>query len=74
MSLFDQIFPVTASNEYNGNPVVLWIFGILTLISVGRSLIHIFKFDGGAQSIATIPLDTYPPNASNTIVRFCIKL
>ena len=35
-----------------------------------RSLIHMFKDDGGAMSIATIPLDTYPTGAANTIIAF----
>ena len=29
-----------------------------------------FKDDGGAMSIATIPLDTYPTGAANTIVAY----
>ena len=32
------------------------------------TLIHIFKYDGGAQSIATIPLDKYHKESADTIV------
>ena len=52
--------------EYSGNPNVPWMFGILTAVSLCRSLVHIFKHDGGAQSIASIPLDNYPkPGKTN---------
>lgn len=35
---------------------------------MGRSLIHVFKADGGAQSIATIPLDTWSADAASTVI------
>jgi len=43
----------------------LWI---ITLASIVRSLLHIWLPDGGAQLIATIPLDTYALAAQATIV------
>ena len=46
---------------------VFWMFGILTAVSLFRSLVHIFKHDGGAQSIASIPLDNYPKPGKTTI-------
>ena len=53
LQLLNTIFPDVITNDYRGNPNVVWVFGILSIISVIRSLIHIFKYDGGAQSIGT---------------------
>ena len=41
---------------------------IFTLVGVSRSLLHIFLPDGGAQLIATIPLDSFPGEAKAVIV------
>ena len=37
-------------------------------MTVVRSLIHLLKDDGGAQSIANIPLDQYSEHAANGII------
>ena len=44
-------------DRYAGHPSALWIFGLITVATIVRSLIHVFKHDGGAQSVATIPLE-----------------
>jgi len=41
---------------------------LLTVITIGRSLAHIFLPDGGAQSIATIPLDSFTTNGEATVI------
>lgn len=43
----------------------LWL---ITVASIIRSLLHIFLPDGGAQSIATIPLTSFPIEAQAVIV------
>ena len=68
MTILEAVLPSNANNTYKGSPIALWIFTVLTVISFIRSLIHMLKNDGGAQSIATIPLDNYPKKASETIV------
>jgi hypothetical protein len=35
---------------------------------MARNLVHMFAPDGGAQSIATIPLDSFTPNVANTVI------
>ena len=62
------VLPDVINNNYAGSPIVIIVFGLLTFVSVIRSLIHIFKHDGGAQSIATIPLNKYSKPASDTII------
>ena len=66
--ILSGVFPDSANNNYEGSQMVILIFGALNIISVFRSLIHILKEDGGAQSIATIPLDRYTKPAADTIV------
>lgn len=67
-SIINVLFPAEVSNQFRGHRVALWGFGLLTVITLGRSLVHIFKYDGGAQSIATIPLDSYSDAAASTLI------
>lgn len=66
--MLDVLFPRTASNDYRGHPIALWVFVAITLVTWARSLIHILRFDGGAESIATIPLEQYSPEAAAAVV------
>ena len=67
--MIDHLFPPRVDNNYQGHPIALWLFVLITAVTLGRSLVHIFVSDGGAQSIATIPLDSYSPAAANAVVR-----
>lgn len=66
--MFAKIFPRHISNDYPGRTIARWFFIFLTIITIGRSLVHIFALDGGAQGIATIPLDTFSPNGAATVI------
>jgi hypothetical protein len=66
--MFGSILPRSLEQGYRGHPVARWVLVGLTLITLVRSLIHMFKYDGGAQSIATIPLDTFTPGGSDAVV------
>ncbi|MCD6284573.1 MAG: hypothetical protein J7M39_01510 [Anaerolineae bacterium] len=57
--MLKAMFPKQLTNDYRGRPIARWVSIILTIVTVARSLIHILAPDGGAQSIATIPLDTF---------------
>ena len=61
------LFPPCIDNQYKRRKIAFWAFALITLLTLIRSMIHIFSADGGAQSIATIPLDKYSPGASPTI-------
>ena len=63
----DALFPPTAGNAYRGSRIALAAFAVLTLVTLIRSAIHLFAPDGGAQSIATIPLDAYGDAAAATV-------
>ena len=63
-----MILPTIVDNDYRGHKVALWFFYLITAVTVVRSCIHMFKSDGGAQSIGTIPLDTYSENGVGVII------
>ena len=68
MSVLSRILPERVDNRYRGHKLALWIFVPITLQKLALSFTHLFKADGGAQSISTMPLDTYPASAAQNIV------
>jgi hypothetical protein len=66
--MVERIFPKQATNVYRGAPIVKWTLFAMTILTIGRSLAHIFLPDGGAQSIATIPLDALSSDASAVVI------
>ena len=66
--ILNRLFPAQFDNVYRGNRIGLWVFYVLTAVTLWRSQHHIFASDGGAQSIATIPLDTYTQGGAQGIV------
>jgi hypothetical protein len=58
-------FSSTKSTYFKVHFVLLFVITLITLI---RSLLHIFLPDGGAGVIATIPLENYSEPAQATIV------
>ena len=67
-SLLSRLLPESFDNVFPGHRFCLWIFYLLTAVTLWRSQHHIFAPDGGAQSIATIPLDSYSDAAADTVV------
>ena len=66
--MLEQLFPKTIDNTYRGQKIALWFFYLITAVWLWRSQHHMFAADGGAQSIATIPLDQWSAGASQTVV------
>ncbi len=64
----NKILPTVVDNHYRGHKIALWFFYLITAVTVVRSLIHMLKDDGGAQSIGTIPLDTYTEAGAATVI------
>jgi hypothetical protein len=60
--------PDVIDNQFHGFKIAQYAFLILTIATLARSLIHVFSPDGGAQSIATIPLSSYPADAAATVI------
>jgi hypothetical protein len=69
-----RILPERVDNRYRGHPLALWLFVLVALQKLGLSLAHMFKADGGAQSVSTIPLDSYPPGAAQNIIGLFARL
>ncbi|WP_163930983.1 hypothetical protein [Paraferrimonas sp. SM1919] len=62
------LFPKIIDNQYRGHKLALWLFCLLTVVFIGRALIHALAPDGGAQSIATIPLDSFSHDGANAVI------
>lgn len=54
--------------EFNHKKWIKSVFFVISIITIIRSLIHIISPDGGAGSIAGIPLSQYSMEASHTII------
>lgn len=67
-SSLKRLLPSPIDNDYQGAKLAKWFFAAMTILTVGRSLAHIFLPDGGAQSIATIGLDSFSVMASTVII------
>lgn len=67
-NILERIFPAKLDQRFPGQKVALWVFYPLTALTLWRSQHHLFAEDGGAQSIANIPLDTYPDGAAGTVI------
>ena len=66
--MLKNLFPKTITNNYRGAPIAKWVFVAITVLTIGRSLAHILLPDGGAQSIATIPLDDFTANGAAAVI------
>jgi hypothetical protein len=66
--MLEQLFPKQLNNDYQGSLFAKYIFALLTILTIGRSLFHMFATDGGAQSVASIPLNEYGHAASVTVI------
>ena len=63
-----KLLPVVIDNQFRGIKLSQYAFLLITAATIVRSLIHVFAPDGGAQSIATIPLESYSPQAAATVI------
>lgn len=66
--MLENLLPKSITNEYRGMTIAKWVLVAMTLLTLGRSLAHIFIADGGAQSIATIPLDEFSAESATVII------
>ena len=66
--MLEQIFPKQELNNYQGKTIAKWVFIAMAIMTLARSLAHIVLPDGGAQSIATIPLDDFTASGAKVVV------
>jgi len=62
------LLPDAIGNGFQGLKIAQYAFLVLTIATLARSLIHVFAPDGGAQTIATIPLASYSGEAAATVI------
>lgn len=63
-----KLLPAVVDNQFRGIKISQYAFLLITAATIVRSLIHVFAPDGGAQSIATIPLESYSAQAAATVI------
>ena len=63
-----KLIPEIIENKIPSNKFVYYFCWLLIGFNLFRSLEHIFAEDGGAESIAGIPLSSYSEEAANNIV------
>ena len=63
-----KLIPEKIENKIPKNKFVYYFCWLLVGFNFFRSLEHILAEDGGAESIAGIPLSNYSPEAANNIV------
>ena len=66
--VLEKILPSQVDNAYSGHRLSLVFFYFITLLTICRSCVHIFAGDGGAQSIATIPLDAFTQGGAEGVI------
>jgi hypothetical protein len=66
--ILSRIFPAIVNNDYKGYKIALYVFYALTALTLWRSQHHLFSLDGGAQSIASIPLDTFTDAGAAAVI------
>lgn len=66
--MLDRLLPRSIDDGYRGHPFAFWLFVPITVVTILRSCIHVFRSDGGAQSIATIPLDRFTSGGADAVV------
>ncbi len=64
----NKILPNTIDNEYRGATVAKWFLWPFMLITLFRFIAHTLFVDGGAQSIASIPLDQFSDSAASVVI------
>lgn len=69
-----RIFPARIDNDFRGPKLALWLFGIVVLMRVAIALGSIFNGYGAASGADGIPLDSFPPAASQTILSLFASL
>ena len=66
--MLSRLFPSRIDNDYRGYRIALVIFGLVVLVRIAIGFGSIFNGYGAATGPDGIPLDTFPPAASQTIV------
>jgi hypothetical protein len=67
-SAWAPLLPRNDLRTYAGKRPALYAFYLVTAFTIGRSLVHIIAPDGGAGSIASIPLAEFTSNGAAVVI------
>ena len=65
--MMDKLFPETVTNHYGGHALAKRVLAALTLMTIGRSLVHMFAEDGRAYSPGLETAHTAPGAVGNIL-------
>ena len=65
--MIKRFFPIRLDNEYTGNRLGLWLFGLVVVMKSVQSLTIIFGGQSVAKDADGIPIDTFSTVAADTI-------
>ena len=66
--MIEQLIPKHADNAYRGHRLALWILALIILMKLGIGLNSIFNGHYVASSADGIPIDTYTPAGTQTVL------
>jgi len=66
--MLSKLFPPSIDNDYRGQKLALWLFGVVVTMRTMQSLMIIFNGRFTVRSADGVPLETYPAAAAQTIV------
>ena len=66
--MLDGLLPRRLDNEYRGNKLALWLFGLVVAMKSAQSLAIILNGYTTARDADGIPLDSYTPALAQTVV------
>jgi hypothetical protein len=72
--MLSRILPTRVDNRFRGLALALWLFVPLAFMKLALGLVHILRADGGAQSVSTMPLDSYPAGAAQNIIGLMARM
>lgn len=66
--MFDKLLPRTINNTYRGYKAALWLLGLVVAVRILQSTMIIFNGSSTIKGADGIPLDSYEPEAAQTIM------
>jgi hypothetical protein len=66
--MLDKLLPKRLDNQYRGNRLALWLFGLVVAMKSAQSLAIVLNGYPTARDADGIPLDSYTPAVAQTVV------
>lgn len=66
--MFGDLLPKCLDNDYRGQRLALWLFGLVVALKGTQSLAILFNGHATAKGADGIPLDSFTPQVAQTVV------